>query len=77
MDFVVAAVLMLFAHATGWNIRRSRRNFRRDGHLRVTGRGLSFDIRRRWILWCYLGFAALMGLVTAGVAVGLLVDAIR
>ncbi|HWC23816.1 MAG TPA: hypothetical protein VG502_16090 [Flexivirga sp.] len=77
MDFVVAAVLVLFAYATGWNIRRSRRDFRRDGHLRVTARGLSFDIRRRWILWCYLGFAALMGFVAVGVAVRLLVDAIR
>ena len=75
MQFVAALLCALFSYAAWWYIPRTWRKFRRDGHLRVSGRGMDVDFKHAWAVRCFLGFEALLGLVAAGAAIALVVTA--
>lgn len=76
MHLLAALVFGLFGCACLWYISRAWRRFRRDGHLRVRGRGLTIDFRHAWAVVLLLCWCGLLGAVALAVGVGMLVSAL-
>jgi len=77
VQFVAALLLLGVSWAVWWYIPHAWRQFRRDGHLRVSGRGLTVDFKRAWAVRCYLAWDALLGLALLAGAVAVVVAGLR